>query len=355
MITLVFVNLKQQLTNTLQMKKHFFISFLGILLSLSITYFVMVSDSENSESLSVTIYALTSLLGIALSYFIYYTSSLLDKLYSFQKNAGLRLFIGIIAHFVLSFFIIYLLLYLYSSWFEDILNFSVVYNDILIKVGILIFLSILLYSIIYFALYSYNSYTTFQISSVRQERKQIELQLKALKAQLSPHFLFNSLNTISSLIYKDVEQAGVFIRQLAKLYQYTLDSYDLKLVSLEEELAFVNSYLFLIKTRFQESFDFKIQLPKELNQTKVPPLALQMLIENAVKHNQLLKDNPLVVEVSEENGFISITNNITEAPIKVTSFKIGLKNINSRYLLIAGRGIEVSNGKHFQVKIPIIR
>ena len=217
------------------------------------------------------------------------------------------------------------------------------------------------YTVTFFILAIYESIWFFsQLKLSYEEKEQIKIAhlqtpLDGLRNQVNPHFLFNSLNTISSLIYKDVEQAGVFIRQLAKLYQYTLDSYDLKLVSLEEELAFVNSYLFLIKTRFQESFDFKIQLPKELNQTKVPPLALQMLIENAVKHNQLLKDNPLVVEVSEENGFISITNNITEAPIKVTSFKIGLKNINSRYLIIAGRGIEVSNGKHFQVKIPIIR
>lgn len=355
LITLVFMEINEQLTNNYKVKKHFFIIFLGALLGFSIAYYILTGDSSKPESPSVLHYVLTSFLGVIISYFLYLSSKLLDKWYAFQKNAGVRLFIGISLHFLISYSLLYLCLILYSKAFEDVLNFSVVYNDILIKAGILFFITILLFEIIYFVFYSYNSYTTFQIASVKQERKQIELQLKALKSQLSPHFLFNSLNTISSLIYKDVSKAGVFIRKLAKLYQYTLDSYDVKLVRLEEELAFTNSYLYLIKTRFQDSFQCQLSIQEEIYSTKIPPLALQMLIENAVKHNQLTKENPLSIDVKQEGDYISITNNITDSPHKVSSFKIGLKNINSRYLLLAGKGIQISNGQQFQVKIPIIR
>lgn len=336
------------------MKKHFYIVLFGLLLGFLITYFVMLGDSELSESLSVWDYTLTAILGILLSYFIYQSTLVLDKLYSFQKNIGVRLLMSLLIHFVVSFLFIYGCLYIYGHYIDEVLNFSVTYNDILIKAGILIFLAILLFEVIYFAYFSYKSYTTYQIASVKQKRKQIELQLRALKSQLSPHFLFNSLNTISSLIYKDISRAEVFIRKLATLYQYTLDSYDKKLVSVQEELNFVNSYLFLIKTRFDRSFECFIELPEDVLQTRIPPLALQMLLENAIKHNQLQTGNPLKVTIDVQGDFISVTNNITDIPHKVSSFKIGLKNINSRYLLLAGKGIQVSNEEVFQVKIPII-
>ncbi len=349
------MNPNLQLTNNFILKKQFFIILFGVLLGFSITHFVMVGDSENSGSLSILSYTLTSFLGIALSELLYYSSWPLDQFFPFQKNTGLRLFLGIVGHFFMCYILIYFSIYIYSALVEDVLNFSVTYNEILIKIGILVFIAILLFEVIYFAFYSYNSYTTFQIASVKQKRKQIELQLKALKSQLSPHFLFNSFNTISSLIYKDVSKAGTFIRKLANLYQYTLDSYNVKLVNMSEELDFVNSYLFLLQTRFQDSFHCKIDLPEEIKKTKIPPLALQMLIENAVKHNQLQKENPLKIVIQKENDFISVTNNITEASHNISSFKIGLKNINSRYLLLAGKGIQISNGQQFQVKIPIIK
>jgi LytS/YehU family sensor histidine kinase len=225
----------------------------------------------------------------------------------------------------------------------------------MIKFAILWFIIVQLFSVIYFALYSYYSYSTLQIQRIKLERKQIDLQLNALKSQLSPHFLFNAFNTISSLIYKDVNKAETFIRRLSEMYHYTLESYQTKLILFEEELEFVKSYIYLQETRFERVFECKIDLPASINNTKIPPLALQMLIENAVKHNLMSERNPLKVNVSFEDDHICVENNITEEPRKVPSFKIGLNNINARYQLLSNKEIIIANGQSFIVKIPVIR
>lgn len=330
-------------------------SLIGAIAGFVLTFFVMRGNQDLDASLGFFRYALVCILGVVLSYLLHLSSRRLDKLIGFQRSAGARLLLGILLQSLISYAIIYIALRTYSAVFEDVLNFSVSYQNILVKTGILVFISIILYAVIYFAFYSYNSYTVFQIASVKQERKQIELQLKALKSQLSPHFLFNSLNAISSLLYKDVSMANKFIRKLAELYQYTLNSYSAKLVSVQEELDFVHAYLFLQETRFRGALKCQIEVPDQLQMTKIPPLALQMLVENAVKHNQFSETNPLHISIRQEGDFISVRNNKTAPPGNVKSFHIGLKNINSRYLLLTGSGIQISNGQEFQVNLPIVR
>jgi sensor histidine kinase YesM len=335
------------------LKKQFVISGIGGLLGFGLMYFVLLDEVQNFQpdlfqSLSSII------LGIGISNFLYYSSKILDRFFSFHKNVGLRFIVAILIHNFISWTIIFSCIYFYHAFNDNNSSFYSAYDQILIKLGLLVFIAILLFQIIYFALYSYLSYTTYQIASVQQKRKQIELQLSALKSQLSPHFLFNCLNAVTSLIYKDEKQAGMFVRRLAKLYLYTLDSYNTRLVKLEQELDFVKSYLFLIQTRFKDSFYCTINIPEDIYDTKVPPLALQMLIENAAKHNIMQKDKPVYVDIKKEGEYISVTNTINEKPKGVTSHKIGLKNIDSRYKLLLGKGIVITKDKQFQVKIPIV-
>tara|TARA_R110002072_G_scaffold48038_13_gene131434 strand:+ start:405 stop:1454 length:1050 start_codon:yes stop_codon:yes gene_type:complete len=349
------MQIDQQLTNNLLMKKHLFISFLGIFFGLLISYFIVVSDSEVSVSLSTLNIFIAILIGITSAYLIYFSALKLDKLLPWQKYEGNRLFIGIVFHFILSFCWISFVCYIYKILFIDNETFTTYFANYGIKLGIILFILILIFEVIYYAFYSYYSYNMFQIETVRQERKQIELQLKALKSQLSPHFLFNSLNTISSLVYKDENKAESFIRRLAEMYQYTLNSYQKKLITLKEELAFVNSYQFLLQTRFEDKFNCSITIDNDLLETKIPPLTLQMLLENAVKHNVLDEENPLQIKISSDKKYLFIQNNVTKKPTQVVSFKIGLKNINSRYLLIHNEGITVTSEQFFEVKIPVIR
>ena len=344
----------QQLTNNLQVKKHIFISLSGAIFGFFITYFIVMGDAVETVSLGTLESVLGVVVGISSAYLIFITAVQLDRFLPWHKSEGNRLLVGIFVHFIVALGWSILLLYLISSFFSESMNFETIQELYLIKLSILLFILTLIIEIIYFALYSYYSYTTFQIETVRQERKQIELQLKALKSQLSPHFLFNSLNTISSLVFKDKEKAEGFIRKLAEMYQYTLQSYQQKLITLKEELDFVDSYQYLLKTRFGDKFQCEVEVDSELYATKIPPLTLQMLIENAVKHNVLEEENPLKIQVSIDSKYIVVRNNITRKPKKVSSFQIGLKNINARYLLLHEEGIIVTNGENFQVKVPVI-
>lgn len=342
-----------QLINQPVMKKHLLIILIGVILGLSLGYYILISDQELA-AIEITSLILSAFGGIVIAYVSYFLSIQLDRLLPWKSQVGNRLFVGIIAHFVLIMLLIFSAVKLYNSIIfntEDVFN---SYKSSFIKLAILVFLICILFQVIYFALYSYYSYATLQIETVKQERKQIELQLNALKSQLSPHFLFNGLNTISSLVYKNEQKAKLFIRKLATMYDYTLKSYDTKLITLQEELAFVNSYIFLVETRFENKFHCTVTIPEELLETKIPPLTLQMLIENAVKHNVLSDENPLQVTITVDGKHIKVHNNITSVPQKVSSFKIGLKNINSRYLLLHGEGIITINGNDFTVKIPII-
>lgn len=343
-----------QLTSTVLFKKHLLIIAIGSLLGFLISFYLVESETVAAVSFSALEVLLSCLLGIIVAYLVYLSSLTLDKALPWRDHVEARLLAGIITRSSLSFLLVSLVIYLYDYFVNTTLNFMAVYQPMLIKLAIILFILVLIFEVIYFALYSYYTYTTLQIETVKQERKQIELQLHALKSQLSPHFLFNSLNTVSSLIYKEKVKAQVFIRKLAMMYQYTLNSYTEKLRPLKEELDFVESYIFLLKTRFGNALSCKVTISEDVLDTKIPPLALQMLVENAVKHNQKDEDQPLQITIASTKKYIIVENNINEKPKNVTSFNIGLKNINARYLLLHSEGIVVSNGEKFSVKLPLI-
>ena len=338
------------------MKKHIFIVVLGVVLGLLVYNFVSTETLANSQVYSkIAANLLSSLLGVLVSYLAYYVTLKLDRLLPWQTQLANRFIAGLIVHFTVILTVVLLLYNFYTDYITKAADIIIINNtNIIIKLAIILFILTLIYTVIYFALYSYYTYTTLQIKSITYDRKQIDLQLKALKAQLSPHFLFNNLNTISSLIYRNPKSAETYIRGLSKIYSYTLKSYYTKFVTLEEELDFVTSYLILLETRHEKRFSCKITLPEEIRATNVPPLTLQMLVENAVKHNQMDINNPLHIDIYYENGHIIAKNNITTKPNKVTSFNIGLKNIEERYALLGNASVLIEKDENFVVKIPVI-
>lgn len=319
------------------MKKHLIIVISSIIISFLLSYYLVISNQGELQDYSLNTGLLSSLLGVLVTYVIYFLALKLDRLFPWQTQTNNRLFVGYILQAIVSFILIFGGIYLYAYWILSTEDFFVTYQETLIKLAILLCILLMVYSVIYFAFYSYYSFATLQIESVKQERKQIDLQLKALKSQLSPHFLFNSLNTISSLVHVNAKRSEMFIRKLANMYQFTLNSYHSTLISLEEELNFVESYQYLLETRFEDKLKIDIAISRDLYQTQIPPLTLQMLLENAVKHNTLSIDNPLKVSIYIDGDYICVQNNITEEPKQKTSFHIGLKNINTRYLLLAKR------------------
>lgn len=336
------------------MKKSAYTALMGVLGSFLILQYLLV----NSDGESFTPNTLEKILllgaGVAITFMASFSMQFLNRYLSWRKNAGARLFVGILAQLVASIMIMIVGLKLYRFLLGETYVNAEVQTQLFIKAGILLLILILLYHIIYFALYSWNQYANAQIERLSVERKQIDLQLKALKAQLSPHFLFNSLNAISSLVETNPIMAEEFIRKLAKLYQYTLESYEKPWVSLQEELSFVQAYQYLLHTRFKDALSVRIDVPEEMLQKSVPPLTLQMLVENAVKHNQMSAEQPLQVDISMLDQWISVSNNITEAPINASSFQIGLSNIRERYRILADKEVEVVSGDSFTVKLPIL-
>jgi LytS/YehU family sensor histidine kinase len=241
------------------------------------------------------------------------------------------------------------------------------YGDGVIKFGILSLVIVFVYAMMSFSIFSYNQYSKYQIEQVRVERHQMNLQFEALRSQLSPHFLFNALNTISSLIYRDIHLAEDFIRRMAHSYRYILGTNDRKLVSLRSELEMLKAYFFMQKIKFESCVDLAMEVPERLHNSLLPPLTRQMLIENAMKHNLICEEKKLVVSLEAEDGYLVVRNNIipkpellkignnlVDRPSKPGSHKIGLNNIRNRYAFFIEKKIVVIINKDFIVKLPII-
>lgn len=229
-------------------------------------------------------------------------------------------------------------------------------EDLRWKLVILILVTAFVYNVIYTMLFSYKQFAVAQIETVQSERRQLELQFEALKSQLSPHYLFNSLNTISSLIYNDPQTAEQFIRRLALTYQYILSTQHKKYVMLLDEIEFVQSYYYLLRIRFQQSLTLEINLPNSIMNSPIPPLTLQLLVENAVKHNTINPDKPLFIYISAlDNTQLKVTNTKNESEQTSASFRIGLENIRKRYQFFTDKKIEVRDEEKFSVSLPIIK
>lgn len=180
-------------------------------------------------------------------------------------------------------------------------------------------------------------------------------KFESLKNQLDPHFLFNSLNVLTSLIGENPNQAEKFTTKLSKVYRYVLEQKDKDLIPLEEELKFAKSYMELLKMRFEDGINFSIPETVSNSELKIVPLSLQLLLENAVKHNVITSSNPLELSIYEENGCLVVENNINPKASLEKSTKVGLKNITQRYSLITKSKVEIeNNNKVFTVKLPLL-
>lgn len=323
---------------------------------------------QYSESLTGTIQPLEKIIpGILLSIVIGnctgvvagFLNGWLDRLFPWQAGFAGRFLLGYIAQvLVLSLVAGGLSLLLIELFGPSVFwrGLSTSDEDLAWKFFILIVVVVFIYKVIYTILFSYRQYAVTQIETVQNERRQLELQFEALKSQLSPHYLFNSLNTISSLIYNDPQTAEQFIRRLALTYQYILSTQQKKYVSLSEELDFVQSYYYLLRIRFQQSLTLEVNLPKSILTSPIPPLTLQLLVENAVKHNTITPEKPLLIYISAvDNTQLKVTNTKNESVQSSASFRIGIENIRKRYEFFTAKKVEVKDEEKFVVSLPVLR
>jgi hypothetical protein len=315
---------------------------------------------EEVFTLSVVIeYSLFIVIGVMSAWGIVSSNHYLNKWLPWKRGILVRLLAGYIAQLVLIMSLILVItgtaLYIkYGGVIPaDLIE---VYAVDFIKLCIIILLGVMVYNVIYFASFSYNEFTVIQIQTLESERRQLQLQLEALKSQLKPHYLFNSLNTISSLLYKDAKLTEHFIRRLAETYKYILSTHQQQYVTLAEEIEFVKSYHFLLKVRFEENIYLEINIPPTLLKTKIPPLTMQILVENAIKHNVITSDKPLYIYMSaQDDTILKVVNTKSESPMHTTSFNIGLKNIKKRYTMLSDDEIKVIDEQKFAVHLPVIK
>ena len=185
--------------------------------------------------------------------------------------------------------------------------------------------------------------------------KSANAQFESLKNQLDPHFLFNSLNVLDSLIEENPVQAQRFTNSMSKIYRYVLEQKDKELVSVEEEIDFAKTYCKLLKTRFEDAVTFDFNISEEDKKGFVVPLSLQLLLENSIKHNFATSSKPLNIKIFTEKGNLIIENNLQTRELPNTSTGVGLANIVSRYNLLTERNVFVEKSEaFFRVKLPIL-
>jgi sensor histidine kinase YesM len=311
-----------------------------------ITYFVCPHCSRSLYNyMMVGIFS--SLIWITLWFGNAWVANLVSKYVSWVESPVKRFFLGIISTIVYT----TLAMYLLTIIFNWITNFDIEFNTETVYFPILITFAISAF------MHGKTFLENWRMAALEAESSKKESALaryEALKNQINPHFLFNSLNALTNLVYEDQDKAANFIKQLSEVYRYVLDSREKELVPIADELHFVDSYLYLQQIRFGENLHVKINL--SLTKGLIAPLALQLLLENAIKHNIVSVDDPLHISVFEEDGFICVENNLQKKsqPLE-SSTGLGLDNIRSRYRFLTDKEVViVETEEKFLVKIPLI-
>ena len=271
-----------------------------------------------------------------------------------KKYARYRLLIGALGGVVLTMLgilAIRIFLEMYvggESWEEFISEERIVHYYVALLITLVI-------TVFFHAVHFYKLSRDKQIKEQKIIAGTASARFDALKNQLDPHFLFNSLNVLTSLIDEDAHQAQKFTTSLSKVYRYVLEQKNKDLVTVNEELQFARTYVRLLKMRFEDSIVFEIPEESSNPEAKIVPLSLQLLLENAVKHNVVTGAKPLYIKVYEKDGYLVISNNLQEKSVVKKSSGVGLQNIQQRYQILTDRQVVIDKSRDtFEVSIPML-
>jgi len=226
-----------------------------------------------------------------------------------------------------------------------------------LKESFLVFFCLTLLAGIYEAQYFFEEWNEQQLATKAMEMNIMESKMEALKNQISPHFLFNNLNSLSSLIRSNANEAELFLEELSEVYRYLLRKNNSRLATLQEELDFAASYLHLLKKRYGSGLECKLEIAEDHKNDQLPSMSLQLLIENAVKHNVVSRSNPLHIDIfTDQDGHLIVSNNLQKKQVAVVSTQVGLSSINANYHLLGKPGIVIQQTEQtFSVALPLIK
>jgi len=285
------------------------------------------------------------------AYFFYY----LEVKYSWKENSKNRLVVGALGSIILTMVGLTILRFvtlvvILGYPLDRFLNDPSAISYYTFGLVITLIVSLVFHTVFFYKALSEKKVTEQQIVAKTETAK-----FESLKSQIDPHFLFNSLNVLASLIGENPAQAEKFTTKLSKVYRYVLEQKNKDLIDLDEELQFAKTYMELLKMRFENALTFDIPEKASNPELKIIPLSLQLLLENTIKHNAVSEENPLKVVITEANGYLVITNNYNPKTVLEQGTKVGLNNIIDRYNLITLKKVSVEKtSDNFTVKLPLL-
>jgi hypothetical protein len=331
----------------------------AIILSISVFLVLLVIKLITGVTIQLNEYLLvnlgyTILYGLTLYYANAYLFIFLDSIFEVERFTKRRIIIGFLGSFILSVFVIFLLRIVEDVLIEGERFEAFIQNESSANYLVTIIITFFV-TLAFHAFYFYKAYQENKVKEQKIIAGTASAQFESLKNQIDPHFLFNSLNVLSSLIEENPESAQKFTTSLSKVYRYVLEQKDKELVSVAEELKFAKTYMNLLKMRFENSITFEIPEGFDNEEAKVVPLSLQLLLENCIKHNVVSEAKPLHVKISIENNQLVVTNNLQKKEVLSDRKGVGLENIVNRYIILTNRKVIVEeNEKEFKISIPIL-
>ena len=296
----------------------------------------------------------TILYSVTLGYANQLVFIYLDKVFIGERFSLKRMLAGFLTSFAVTLFSIFLLRIFIVVILEGN-SFEIYWKNESLANYVFAFVMTFIVLLCFYAFYIYKEYNDSKVKEQKIIAGTASAQFESLKNQIDPHFLFNSLNVLSSLIEENPENAQRFTTSLSKIYRYVLEQKDKELVPVSEELTFAKTYMNLLKMRFENSITYDVPSDFENQEAKVVPLSLQLLLENTIKHNIVSEKKPLHIKIYIENNYLIVENNLQKKEVLQDRRGVGLQNIVNRYALISERKMQIEqNENYFRVKIPIL-
>lgn len=250
--------------------------------------------------------------------------------------------------------VVLMLLLLWMAWFSLFLH-EPMSGTSRLFVFVLDMATMVMYTLIFIGRHFLKAWKETLVKTEILQKESAIFQFENLKNQMNPHFLFNSLTSLNSLIFENQQLASEFLQQLSKVYRYLLLNKDNDLVTVQEEFNFIRNYVSLLKTRFGDGLDIQFDIRDEETKLTIVPVTLQVLIENAIKHNRISDHQPLKINIFTRNKYLVVENGIQRKSTVETSNKMGLENMKQLYRFISEREMEVlDTGSKFVVIVPLV-
>jgi two-component system LytT family sensor kinase len=313
-------------------------------------YFVRIASGQFSPKLNFILFWVFLGFMMCLVEGLYWINRALNKNYPFKESIPRRIAIQMVTGVVYAMALRFCLyeigepyltvkldgMFLAATWFLYGLG-SVIINSIFILD------------------YFIDQWRISIVKAERLEKEKTQVQFDNLKNQLNPHFLFNALTSLNSLIFENQGLASQFLQHLSKVYRYVLQNKDKNFVTVQTELDFIENYVFLLRTRFEAALTITFRIDTHSKDKAIVPVTLQILIENALKHNVVDKDRPLSIRIETNDDYLVVSNNLQVRKLVETSNKQGLENLKSLYAFLTDKPVQISsNEAEFSVSVPLV-